>query len=243
MKSAWLIVAALAAAGCSSPEFGYADVVDGHRPHEQRPDPDLDPVQRARRVLVRVTIHRIPAAAAAEAGTLEAFEDPNARVTGQDEFARNGMRIFVTRPGVGATLAGRLERLQARSGQRSGFVERGQSLAQEIGPPERRALRVAQPADGGAATETVEFDAGVVEVFPLETPTGGVQLRLVPHLRRVGDQIRLWTLPELSAETLVDAQRAVLVLPAGGPPDRFGSAFLGTAGGDVLILEITGSMP
>lgn len=243
MKNVWLIAAALAAAGCSTPEFGYADVVDGHRSLEQRPDADLDPVQRARRVLVRVTIHRIPAAAVAEAGKLEAFEDPNARVTGQDVFARNGMRIFVTRPGVGAVLAERLERLQARSGRRSGFVEQGQSMAQEIGPSERRALKVAQPANGGAATETIEFDAGVVEVFPLETPAGGVQVRLVPHLRRVGDQIRLWTLPELSAETLVDAHRSVLMLPSGGPPDRFGSAFLGTAGGDILILEITASMP
>lgn len=242
MKNAWLIAAALAAGGCSSPEFGYADVVDGHRSHEQRPDPDLDPVQRARRVLLRVTIHRLPAAAAAEAGKLEAFEDPKARVTGQDAFARNGMRIFVTRPGVGAALTDRLEGLQARSGRRSGFVQQGQSMAQEIGPPERRSLTVAQPANGGAATETVEFEAGVVEVFPVETPTGGVQLRLIPHLRRVGDQIRLWTLPELSAETLVDAERSVLLLPTGAS-DRFGSAFLGTAGGDVIILEITGSMP
>jgi hypothetical protein len=229
---------ALLAGGCSSPEFGFADTVDPYKMHDQRPDPDLDPVQREGRVMVQVTIHRVPAAAVEDLARLEMFEDANARVTGREAFERNGLRVFVTRPGERAALAERLEARGARSVQRSGFVSPGLSLTVETGPAERRSLRLRQPADGGAVQEQVEFDTSVVELFPLATAVGGVQVRLVPHLRRVGDAIALWTLPELSAETLLDRERRMIVVPIAEPADRFGPAFLGSGGGQWIVLEI-----
>jgi len=85
----------------------------------------------------------------------------------------------------------------------------------------------------------IGVDGSAVEVEAHPAPGGGSSVRVDPKLRRVGDTIALWGLPGLSASTVIDEDRALVFVPRRELADRFGSAFLGTAAGEVIVLAVT----
>jgi hypothetical protein len=92
----WFFMAALLA-GCSTAEVGYADIVDGNRNTEST-DPPIENARRAKRVRVRVAVYSVPAAEVGVIPNLRLLEDSNVRVAGEENFARHGLEMYVTRP-------------------------------------------------------------------------------------------------------------------------------------------------
>jgi hypothetical protein len=232
-----MTLALLALAGCYRAEFGYADRVQPHGTGDWASDP-LDPLRQPRRVMIKLIAYRLPAAQAAGADEALGFEDPNVRVVGREAFALHGMHAFVLRPGSLDLLARRLKGHGAVQTVRGGFVLE-EVLTEEIGPRARRSVRLTYPGAEGAASETIEIDGAAVEVEAHPAPGGGSSVRVDPKLRRVGDGISLWGLPALSASTVIDEERALVLVPRRDRADAFGAAFLGTAAGEVIVLAVT----
>jgi hypothetical protein len=229
-------VALLLLAGCAKAEFGFADVEHGHR-NAERADPPIETVRRGARVFVTVQTYRVKPDVAAG---LDAFADPSVKISNQEALARNGLNVWASRPGVLATIEKRLE--ASRIAGVTGVVETGGELTLDVGPRIRKSFKLSQYANGDkASAEELDLDGAVLKVEPVAAPGGGAEATITPMLRVVGDPITIWSLPELEAEFVVDAERAVVIVPAGDRPDRFGEAFLGVPGGDrvVLVLSFT----
>jgi len=224
-------------AGCARTQLGYADRVQPHGAGDWASDP-LDPLRQPRRVLVKLIAYRLAAAQAAAADEALAFEDPNVRVVGQESFAAHGMRVFVIQPRKLDLLARRLKDQGAAVTVRGGFILES-TLTEDVGPHQSRIVRLTYPGADGASSESIGVDGSAVEVEAHPAPGGGSSVRVDPKLRRVGDTIALWGLPGLSASTVIDEDRALVFVPRRELADRFGSAFLGTAAGEVIVLAVT----
>lgn len=233
----------LASAACSTAEFGYADVVDGHADSD-RVDPPIETVRRAARIFVNVTTYRLPASEEGAVRNLIALADSNVNITKEEAFRRNGVTIFATRPGGRDLIQKRMERRKAVARVQTGVVVSGGTLTLDVAPHGRRLFTLARGAvDGGKAGRVeMDLDGSLVEILPVAAPGGGVETKLTPKLRRVEDPILTWTLPELTAELVVDSERSVVMVPRTEQADRFGSAFLGTAKGEWIVLVITYSI-
>ena len=239
----FLLAALLAAllAGCATAEVGYADIVDGNRNTEST-TPPLEDVRRQKRIQVRVAVYVVPAAEAGAIPNLRLLEDANVRVSGQENFARHGMEVYVTRPGHSEQIEERLKGRGATWRVPAGFVTTGDTLELDIVTHDRRSIELAQPSDGGVVKESIEMDGSMVSIQPVAAPGGGVDIILSPLLRRVGGEIEPWTLPGLEAATVIDEERVIVVAPAGADDGRFGSAFLGTGAGEKIVLVISASV-
>lgn len=236
----WFVLTALVV-GCSNAEVGYADIVDGNR-NTEATDPPLEDVRRAKRVRVRVAVYEVAATEAGVIPNLRLLEDSNVRVAGQENFARHGMEVYVTRPGVADQIGERLAGRGATERVPSGFVTTGDALELDIVTQDRRRIELAQPSNGGVVKEAMELDGSLIRVQPVAAPGGGVDMVLIPHLRRIGAEIEPWTLPGLEAATVIDEERVIVVAPAGADDGRFGSAFLGTGDGKKIVLVISAAV-
>lgn len=236
----WFLLAALLT-GCANAEVGYADMVDGNRNTEST-DPPIEDVRRQKRVRVHMAVYTVPAAEAGVIPNLRLLEDSNVRIAGQESFARHGMEIYVTRPGVSAEVGTRLEGRGAKAWEPSGFVTTGDTLSLDVLAHDRRRVELVQPSNGGVVKEEMDLDGSSIGIEPVVSPGGGVDILLTPYLRRVGAEIEPWTLPELEAATVIDEERVIVVAPTGDGDGRFGSAFLVTADGRRVVLLISASV-